>query len=372
VLAGGVPTRSIRTAEDGWAVEVIDQTRLPHVVCFVRLETPEEAADAIRRMQVRGAPLIGTTAAYAVALAMRRDPGDACLDATASLLVATRPTGANLRWAVDEMKSLLEPLSPELRAKEAYRRAVAIADEDVEICRRIGEHGAGLLRAAAESAPHPSPLNVLTHCNAGWLATVDWGTALAPIYRVHKDGLALHVWVSETRPRNQGALTAWELGQQGVPHTVVPDNAAGHLLRTGRVDLVITGTDRTTAAGDVCNKIGTYLKAVAARDSGIPFYAAVPGPSIDWTLHGPDGVPIEERAAEEVAEVRGLSRDGSLETVRIAPAGSAVANFAFDVTPARLVTAIITERGICDASPKGLASLYPERAGKRIRTPETG
>jgi methylthioribose-1-phosphate isomerase len=356
-----VLTRSIRLAADGWAVEAIDQTWLPHELRFVRMESVEDAAAAIREMKVRGAPLIGATAGYGMALAMRRDPSALSMASASELLLLTRPTGVNLRWALEEMTRLLVGSPLEERASSAYRRAEEIADEDVQICRAIGEHGVQLLQQAAAARPVGEPVNVLTHCNAGWLATVDWGTALSPVYRAHDEGMPVHVWVSETRPRNQGAaLTAWELGEQGVSHTVVPDNAAGHLLRSGRVDLVITGTDRTTAAGDVCNKIGTYLKAVAARHCGVPFFAAVPGPSIDWTLADPSAIPIEERGAEEVAEVRGLNRSGNIESVRIVPLASPVANFGFDITPASLVTALITERGVCPASAEGLASLYPE------------
>ena len=364
----GRETRSIRLSSEGGRApvpEVLDQTRLPHEVRFVRLESAGDAERAIREMWVRGAPLIGATAAYGLALAARADPSDAELAAAAERLVGTRPTAVNLGWAVQHVLARLAPLGEPEREKAAFEIAAALADADVALCRAIGEHGESLLRRLDHVSGRNRPLQILTHCNAGWLATVDWGTALAPVYRAHRSGLPVHVWVSETRPRNQGAaLTAWELAGESVPHTVVPDNASGHLLRTGRVDLVLTGTDRTTAAGDVCNKIGTYLKAVAANDCGVPFYAAVPGPSIDWSL-GPgeaDLIPIEERADEEVSEVRGYAVGLGQSSVRITPAGTPVANFGFDVTPARLVSGLVTERGVCEASPDGLAGLYPERA----------
>jgi len=365
VKVHGTPMRTIRLADDGWRVEIIDQTRLPHELRLAALETLDDAADAIRSMRVRGAPLIGATAAYGLALAMRADASDAALSLAAEALLATRPTGVNLRWAVEDVCGRLAELPESRRAEAAYGRAAEIADEDVAICRAIGEHGVALLRAAAEAKDAGEPVHILTHCNAGWLATVDWGTALAPIYLAHDEGVPVHVWVDETRPRNQGArLTAWELAEHGVPHTVIADNAGGHLMQHGAVDLCITGTDRTTAAGDVCNKIGTYLKALAARDNGIPFYAAVPGPSIDWTIEdGVADIPIEERDGREVSEVRGLTEGGEITAVRVTPAASPVANYGFDVTPARLVTGLITERGVCPATREGLLSLYPERRG---------
>ena len=273
----GVPYRTIWLADDGWAVEIIDQTRLPFEFVTVRLENVDDAAVAIRDMLVRGAPLIGATAAYGMALAMQADASDANLKAAHDKLLATRPTAVNLRWALDEMMTLLEPLSDNERAVAAYRRAADICDEDVEICSSIGDHGLGLIRDLHEKKGAGEAVNILTHCNAGWLATVDWGTALAPIYKAYDAGIPVHVWVDETRPRNQGAsLTAWELGRHGVPLTVIADNAGGHLMQEGRVDMCITGTDRTTAAGDVCNKIGTYLKALAAHDNHVPFYVALP------------------------------------------------------------------------------------------------
>ncbi len=357
----GTPKRTIWLAADGWAVEIIDQTRLPHAFVTRRLETLDEAALAIRDMWVRGAPLIGATAAYGMALAMRADSSDRNLEHAAKTLLVTRPTAVNLRWAVDDVRARLGPLAAGEREGAAYARAADICDEDVAINRAIGEHGLDLIRKARDAGAEP--VNLLTHCNAGWLATVDWGTALAPIYLAHDEGIPVHVWVDETRPRNQGAgLTAWELGQHGVAHTVIADNAGGHLMQHGLVDLCITGTDRTTAAGDVCNKIGTYLKALAAHDNGVPFYVALPGPTIDWSIaDGVREIPIEERDAREISHVTGLSAEGAITSVRVTPEASPVRNDAFDVTPARLVTGLITERGVAPASREGLLSLYPER-----------
>ncbi len=357
----GTHRRTIWLAEDGWAVEVIDQTRLPYAVVVRRLETLDDAAVAIRTMVVRGAPLIGVTGAYGLCLALRTAADDAALAHAVDVLAATRPTAVNLRWALDRMAAALTSVAVDDRPAEAYRLAAALAEEDVETCRAIGRHGAALIREAYERTG--KPVNVLTHCNAGWLAAVDWGTALAPVYAAHEAGIPLHVWVDETRPRNQGsALTAFELGQHGVPHTILADNAGGHMMQHGEVDLCIVGSDRTTAAGDVANKIGTYLKALAARDNGVPFYAALPESTIDWTLDdGVRDIPIEERAAEEVTHMTGQAASGEIVTVQVAAPGSAAANPAFDVTPARLVTGIITERGIASASREGLAMLYPER-----------
>jgi len=307
VKIDGVPHRTIWLADDGWSVEVIDQTRLPHEFVTRSLVTVEDAVAAIATMQVRGAPLVGATAAYGVCLQVRRDPRDAAVDAACDALRATRPTAVNLVWALDEMRAALRGVAESERAAVAYRKAAAICDDDVEACRAIGEHGVTLIEAAAERSGRRRPVNVLTHCNAGWLATVDWGTALAPVYLAHDRGIEVHVWVDETRPRNQGAsLTAWELLQHGVSHTVIPDNAGGHLMQHGRVDLCLTGSDRTTASGDVCNKIGTYLKALAARDNGVPFYVALPHSTIDWSLS--DGVdqgdpisgPLLDLSAERV------------------------------------------------------------------------
>ena len=358
----GVAQRTIRPAADGRAVEIIDQTRLPFELRILRLETLEDAAQAIAQMRVRGAPLIGATAAYGVCLALREDATDAALENACQRLAATRPTAVNLVWALGEMREAVAGVSQAERAARAWERAAALCDADVAACRAIGEHGARLIEELA-GRRGGKPVNVLTHCNAGWLATVDWGTALAPVYVAQGRGISLHVWVSETRPRNQGAsLTAWELGEHGVPHTVVADGASGHLLQRGHVDLVLTGSDRTTATGDVCNKIGTYPKALAAHDNRIPFYVALPHSSIDWRLtDGVAQIPIEERAASELRVVAGRTATGERAEVSILTDASPARNFAFDVTPARLVTGLITERGICTASAEGLLSLYPER-----------
>ena len=314
---------------------------------------------ALPSMVVRGAPLIGAAAAYGMALAMKANPSDQALERGYDLLVRSRPTAVNLRWALDRMSGVLQNVAPSERAAAAYREALRIADEDAENCSLLGEHGLVLLRDAWTRLGQKRPLQVLTHCNAGWLATVDWGTALAPIYKAFDAGIPIHVWVDETRPRNQGAsLTAWELGHHGVPHTLVVDNAGGHLMQHGMVDLCIVGSDRTTASGDVCNKIGTYLKALAAHDNGVPFYVALPFSTVDWQLRdGVKEIPIEERSSEEVTHITGKTAAGEVITVKIAPDGSPAANFAFDVTPARYVTGLITERGICAASSKGLAQL---------------
>ncbi|MGO9235787.1 S-methyl-5-thioribose-1-phosphate isomerase [Rhodoblastus sp.] len=361
----GVPTRTIRPATDDATVEIIDQTRLPHVLAFEALSTLEQAAAAIKEMKVRGAPLIGATAAYGMALALASDASDARIADAYKVLLATRPTAVNLRWALDEMRSVLAPVPVGERRAAAWKKAAAICDEDVALNASIGDHGLGIVKALWDKrrAAGAIRVNILTHCNAGWLATVDWGTATAPIYKAHDAGIPVHVWADETRPRNQGAsLTARELNWHGVPHTVIADNAGGHLMQHGLVDMCIVGTDRTTAAGDVANKIGTYLKALAAKDNGVPFYVALPGPTIDWTItDGLEQIPIEERSADEVIFISGRTADGRIESVRLTPDGSPAANPAFDVTPARLVTGLITERGVSPASPEGLLSLYPER-----------
>ncbi|WP_206931133.1 S-methyl-5-thioribose-1-phosphate isomerase [Roseococcus thiosulfatophilus] len=354
----GVAYRSVWLDSDGWGVRIFDQTKLPWVVEELRLTTWQEAAHAIRSMQVRGAPLIGAVAAYGVALAMRADPAQ--LDAVLEALAETRPTAINLRWALDRQRAKLHNLPAEARAAAAYAEAAAIADDDAETCRRIGENGLPLLQ---EIAAKKGRVNVLTHCNAGWLATVDWGTALAPIYMAHDAGLDVHVWVDETRPRNQGAaLTAFELGAHGVKHTVIADNAGGHYMQHGEVDIVIVGTDRVTRTGDVANKIGTYLKALAARDNGVPFWVALPHSTLDMRVRdGVAEIPIEERSGTEVTELTGRTADGRIETVRVVAEGSEAANPAFDVTPARLVTGLITERGRCAADEASLLALYPEK-----------
>ena len=356
----GTHYRTIWLADDGWAVNVIDQTRLPHEFQVLRLETVGEAARAISTMVVRGAPLIGATAAYGICLAMRADTGDTAIDSACAQLAATRPTAVNLQWALSTMRNALTGLAPKDRVDAAYRLAGEICDQDVAINHSIGTHGLEILRELSSRRRQADRLNILTHCNAGWLATVDGGTAMAPVYMAHDQGLPVHVWVDETRPRNQGAgLTAWELQHHGVPHTVIVDNAGGHLMQHGLVDVCITGTDRTTAAGDVCNKIGTYLKALAAHDNDVPFYAAVPGPSIDWSIRGDAlQIRIEQRPATEVSHVTGRADDGSIVRVQITPDGTPVANHAFDVTPARLVTGLITDRGVCGANREALHDLY--------------
>jgi methylthioribose-1-phosphate isomerase len=364
----GKPTRSIWVEADGWSVGIVDQTLLPHRFATARLASLEEAAHAIRAMQVRGAPLIGAAAAYGVCLALRQDASDAALERACAMLLGTRPTAINLRWALDEMTAAVRNLPRPARVAAAYRRAADICDEDVATNQAIGRHGLALIEAIAARKPGER-VNLLTHCNAGWLATVDVGTATAPIYLAHDRGLPVHVWVDETRPRNQGAsLTAWELGHHGVPHTVIPDNTGGHLMQHGMVDLAIVGTDRVTASGDVCNKIGTYLKALAAKDNEVPFYVALPSPTIDFSVKdGLSEIPIEERAGEEVAAIAGRTADGRIETVRLVPDGSAVKNYAFDVTPARLVTGLITERGVIAANEAALARAFPERAAGKTR-----
>ena len=357
---GDIAYRSVWVeAQDGWSVRILDQTRLPWAVEVLRLTDVAAAAHAIRSMQVRGAPLIGAVAAYGLCLALRQDAGTPALERDAAVLAATRPTAINLKWALDRMLALLRPATAADRVALAYREAAAIADEDVAMCASIGAHGVDLI---AERAQPGRTVNVLTHCNAGWLATVDWGTALAPIYLAHDRGIDVHVWVDETRPRNQGALlTAFELGSHGVKHTVIADNAGGHLMQHGQVDLVIVGTDRVTRTGDVANKIGTYLKALAAHDNDVPFWVALPSSTIDWTVaDGVRDIPIEQRATSEVTTLTGRAADGSITSVRITPDGSPAANPAFDVTPARLVSGLITERGRCAASAAGLAGLFPE------------
>ncbi len=362
-----VPYRSIWLNEDSWSVAIIDQTYLPHEFVICSLRHMEDAAEAISTMRVRGAPLIGATAAYGMALAMREQADDNSLSGAYARLLETRPTAINLKWALERLRIALEPLQPQERCAVAYSMAREICDEDVEINNRLGELGLGLIRGLWEKRRNDTDtLHILTHCNAGWLATVDWGTALAPIYKAHDVGIPVHVWVDETRPRNQGAaLTAWELQAHGVPHDVIVDNAGGHLMQQGLVDLCLTGTDRTARNGDVCNKIGTYLKALAAHDNEVPFYVCLPSPTIDWNItDGVTGIPIEEREATEVTQVSGKTVTGETVSVQITPDGVRARNFAFDVTPARLLTGLITERGICPASAAGLESLFPEHKEK--------
>ncbi len=359
----GRPYRTIWVAADGWSIEVIDQTKLPFEFATRRLVSVEEAADAIRTMVVRGAPLIGATAAYGICLALRLDSSAAALQHAYDRLLSTRPTAINLKWALDLMLGALQGLKPAERMAAAYRQAARICDDDVATNEAIGRHGLALIEAIAKRK-QGGKVNILTHCNAGWLACVDWGTALAPIYMAHDKGIAVHVWVDETRPRNQGgSLTAYELGAHGVSHTIIVDNAGGHYLQHGLVDMCIVGTDRTTSSGDVANKIGTYLKALAAFDNGVPFYVALPSSTIDWTLSdGGASIEIEERNAREVTHVLGRNAAGEVMTVEITAPGSKAANPAFDVTPARLVSGLITERGVVPASRKGLEQLFPERA----------
>jgi methylthioribose-1-phosphate isomerase len=356
----GIAYRSVWVDDDGSTVCVLDQTRLPWDFVILRLTQVAQVAHAIRSMQVRGAPLIGAVAAYGLALAMRADPSTEALERDAAMLNATRPTAVNLHWAMTRMLTRLRNSRPGARADIAYAEARAIADEDASQCESIGAHGAPLITAIAQATKRR--VNLLTHCNAGWLATVDWGTALAPIYKAFDAGIDLHVWVDETRPRNQGAaLTAWELGRHGVAHTVIADNAGGHLMQHGQVDLAIVGADRVTRTGDAANKIGTYLKALAAHDNQVPFWVALPSSTLDWTISdGVTDIPIEERAADEVATVTGRTAAGHIETVRVSPSDSPSANPAFDVTPARLISGLITERGRCAASTEGLRTLFPE------------
>jgi methylthioribose-1-phosphate isomerase len=365
----GQAWRTIGLEDGGLSVWVIDQTQLPHRFATRSLGSCADAAEAIATMVVRGAPLIGVTGAYGLMLALQADPSDATLAQAFERLNATRPTAVNLRWALERVRDRVLPLPPSERAEAAKAEAAAIAEEDVAMCEAIGEHGLRIFQALAAARPSErqgQPFNVLTHCNAGWLATVDWGTALAPIYKAHRAGLPIHVWVDETRPRNQGAsLTAFELGKEGVPHTVIVDNAGGHLMQHGQVDAVIVGTDRTTRRGDVCNKIGTYLKALAAHDNGVPFYVALPASTIDWSIDdGVAEIPIEARSAAEVTAIQGRVLSGSgageIASVQLSPDGSSGFNPGFDVTPARLVTALITERGVAPATEQGLRGLYGE------------
>ena len=361
----GKPYRTIWVAADGWSVEIIDQTKLPHELAIASLKTADDAARAIKTMQVRGAPLIGAMAAYGVCLALRADASDEAVGRAIAMLAEQRPTGINLRWGLEEMRNAIHMIPREKRAAAAYERAAELCDDDVKVNTRIGQHGLKPILVAAEEKAQGEAVNILTHCNAGWLAGVDRGTGLAPVYEAHDRGIKVHVWVDETRPRNQGAsLTAYELGAQGVPHTIIVYNAGGHLMQQGMVDLVLVGADRVTTNGDAANKIGTYLKALAAKNNGVPFYVAMPHSTIDWTLASGTEIPIEERGAEEVLVMSGRTKDGKIVPVEIAAPGSPARNDAFDVTPARLITGLITERGVAAASREGLLALYPERAGE--------
>ena len=353
----GISTRSISPVREVPAVDIIDQTVLPHAFRILRLASLEEIVYAIRSMQVRGAPLIGVTAAYGVALALTHQNDEATLASVISTLAATRPTAVNLHWALARIQRCLAKLPLGQRVDAAWREAQAIADEDAEQCRQISINGLALLRPLTEKR---SPLELMTHCNAGWLATVDYGTALAPIYAAFDAGISVHVWVSETRPRNQGLLTSWELKQRGISHTLIADNAAGLLLRQGKVDAVIVGADRIAANGDVANKIGTYLKALAARESGVPFYVAAPGSTIDFACPDGNAIPIEEREADEMRIVQGVDACARVRTIQQIPADENVTNPAFDITPCHFINAIITERGCCPATRDGLDGLYPE------------
>jgi len=358
----GVAYRSIWINNDGWSVDVIDQTRLPHAFEVKNLQNLEDACVAIRDMVVRGAPLIGTTSAYGYYLALCDDPSDKGVEHAYQKLFETRPTAVNLRWALDLVKAKITPLSPAERAAMAFSQADKIAELDVITNQSIAAHGLELIENIAREKQPGESVNILTHCNAGWLATVDWGTATAPIYMAHNVGISIHVWVDETRPRNQGAsLTAWELGHHGIPHSLIVDNLGGHLMQQGMVDLCLVGSDRTTRSGDVCNKVGTYLKALAANDNEVPFYVCLPSTTIDWTISdGTREVPIEQRDATEVSQVTGKLANGNIESVTIVPDGTQVANYAFDVTPARLITGLITERAIVKATENDLASTFPE------------
>ncbi|OTA15298.1 S-methyl-5-thioribose-1-phosphate isomerase [Xenorhabdus vietnamensis] len=361
----GTHYRSVWLADDDHTVEIFDQTKLPFEIQTIQLRTMQDAATAIKEMWVRGAPLIGAVAAYGMALAMRQESSDENLRKSYDILVKTRPTAINLKWALDRTYQALENTQHSLREATAYRIANEIADEDVELCRKIGEHGLKIIQSIAATKPTGEVVNILTHCNAGWLATVDWGTALAPIYMAHDAGIKIHVWVDETRPRNQGGLTAFELGSHGIPHTLIADNAGGHLIQHGKVDLCIVGTDRTTARGDVCNKIGTYLKALAAKANQVPFYVALPSPTLDFTVwDGVKEIPIEQRSGEEQSHVYGITPEGTRSWVNTAPQGTFCGNYAFDVTPAEFITGLITERGVCDASAEGLRALFPDLCRK--------
>lgn len=352
------PMRTIWHDEDGGPVRIIDQTALPHRLIIRELRTLEDCCEAIRTMRVRGAPLIGATAAHGLAIALAANASNAHLEKAYHELLGTRPTAVNLRWALDRVVSLVRPVEPSERPAIALLEAVRICDDDARICEAIGETGLPILHSL-HARNSDRPLNILTHCNAGWLATVDWGTALAPIYKAHDAGIPLHVWVDETRPRNQGAsLTAFELREHGVPHTVIVDNAGGHLMQRGQVDAVLVGSDRTTASGDVCNKIGTYLKALAAEANGIPFYVALPSSTIDWTIHdGIADIPIEDRDASEVRQMEGMTNDGEIGRIALFSEATPVANPAFDVTPAAYVTALLTEHGVFQANAEDLAQV---------------
>jgi len=362
MLVDNTPYRTIWLDDDERTVVIIDQTKLPHHFVTTKLRSLDDASHAISSMQVRGAPLIGATAAYGFALACTKSSSDTAIAETRDQLINARPTAINLAWAAKRLYAHLVPLSVEQRTQAAYDLAAQICDEDAQVCESIGDHGLGLIKDIA--AHKTDAVNILTHCNAGWLATVDWGTALAPIYKAHDAGIDVHVWVDETRPRNQGAfLTAWELASHNVPHTVITDNAGGHLMQHGLVDMCMVGTDRTTATGDVCNKIGTYLKALAAKANNVPFYVCLPSSTVDWEISdGVREIPIEQRSSDEIRVMQGLDKNNELTEIELFPSSSPIRNDAFDTTPAELVSGLITERGIAQASRSGLAALFPELA----------
>jgi len=359
----GTAYRSIWPHDNGYSVNVIDQTQLPHTFAVRALHDLDDAINAISSMVVRGAPLIGATAGYGLAMAMARDPSNTSLSDACERLAGTRPTAVNLRWALGKLSRRLGDTPVECRRTAASQFAAALCDDDVRINEAIGVAGAQVIGEIWRRAGKHAPVNILTHCNAGWLATVDWGTALAPIYRAHDTGVPVHVFVDETRPRNQGAsLTAWELGSHGVPHTLIVDNAGGHLMQRGEINLCIVGADRVTADASVCNKIGTYLKALAAYDNSVPFYVALPSPTLDWETRSGDQIPIEDRGAREVTHVTGQAADGSVVEVMLAPFGTGALNPGFDVTPSRLITGFLTEKGVVDATPQGLMALLENKS----------
>lgn len=359
--------RSLWWNADSQVLEIIDQRWLPHQFRTQAVGSLQDFSDAIIQMRVRGAPLIGATAAYGMALAMKLDPSDKHLEEAAVYLNATRPTAINLRWAINRVSAVLQPLPEPQRAERALALAHEIADEDVEINYSIGAHGFALIQNIANQKKPGEPVNILTHCNAGWLATVDWGTATSPIYRAFDEGLSIHVWVDETRPRNQGAITSWELQNHGVPLTYIADSASAHFMQHGQVDIVIVGSDRTTRRGDVCNKIGTYPTALAAHANNVPFYVALPSPTIDWSVSdGVAQIPIEERPTSEISHIQGTDSHGEVSTVQVTPLGVKTANPAFDVTPNQLVSGLITERGVSAASEKALCELFPDLSRQEL------
>ena len=353
--------RSIWYEKDSNTVKIIDQRELPYSFKVIDLDSLEDFRIAIKDMAVRGAPLIGATAAFGIAKQMQKDCTDKALDNAWEVLNATRPTAINLRWALNRCKDYLSQVATTDRAKKAMELALEISDEDVEMNRKIGEFGLDII-SKISNQKKGDPVNILTHCNAGWLATVDWGTATSPMYQAYDKGIPVKIWVDETRPRNQGALTSWELNSHGIDHEYIVDNTGGFLMQTGQVDMVIVGTDRTTAKGDVCNKIGTYLKALAAKDNEVPFYVALPSPTIDWTVYdGLKEIPIEERNEEEVSYVKGNDKNNEINSVKVTPEGTFGFNPAFDITPSSLITGLITENGVCNPNTQKLEDLFPSK-----------